>query len=300
LEEFLATADPNVDPEDGHPMAYTKILEEAQKFETAPRFIKEDSEAIANDPVLSANVPEWMAKAQQVATGSHKRVLENGRDVVKSSDEDDEDMKPDALHDMYTAEMDPKAGPKVLSQAQAAYQRVVGRAKASLEQTRLKAEAALKPTSTTLTPTDPDDDWSWMSEDQRRKAEIAAQKLAENPVIVFKPPPRSPSSPDIEAPPKKSAEPTVQAPAKGAPLDIKKAAASPRAPADQPTGAKAPTPTKRQAKGQESPETKVSTPMRTRSQAKQQEGSRAGGFRPGVGGSGQTDTCVASSHPSKT
>jgi hypothetical protein len=30
------------------------------------------------------------------------------------------------------------------------------------------------------------------------------------------------------------------------------------------------------------------------------QGSRAGGFRPGVGGSGQTDTRVASSHPSKT
>jgi hypothetical protein len=35
-------------------------------------------------------------------------------------------------------------------------------------------------------------------------------------------------------------------------------------------------------------------PMATR------QGSRAGGFRPGVGGSGQTDTCVASSHPSQT
>jgi hypothetical protein len=36
-------------------------------------------------------------------------------------------------------------------------------------------------------------------------------------------------------------------------------------------------------------------PMATRPKA-----SRAGGLRPGVGGSGQTDTCVASSHPSKT
>jgi hypothetical protein len=36
-------------------------------------------------------------------------------------------------------------------------------------------------------------------------------------------------------------------------------------------------------------------PMATR-----QSASRAGGLRPGVGGSGQTDTCVASSHPSKT
>jgi hypothetical protein len=46
--------------------------------------------------------------------------------------------------------------------------------------------------------------------------------------------------------------------------------------------------------GQESPETKVSHPMQTRRQA-----SRAGGLRSG-GGSGQTDTCVASFNPSKT
>jgi hypothetical protein len=82
-----------------------------------------------------------------------------------------------------------------------------------------------------------------------------------------------------------------------------KAAASPRASADQPKEAK----TSTRKKGQESPETKVSTPMQTRRQAARQQssqrvnqddGSRAGGFRPGVGGSGQTDTCVASSHPS--
>jgi hypothetical protein len=47
--------------------------------------------------------------------------------------------------------------------------------------------------------------------------------------------------------------------------------------------------------GQESPETKVPKPMETRRQA----ASRAGGLRPG-GGSGQTDTCVASGNPSKT
>jgi hypothetical protein len=65
-----------------------------------------------------------------------------------------------------------------------------------------------------------------------------------------------------------------------------KAVAPPVAPADQPTGAKAPQPTK----GQQVPKQPMTTRKRT----------RAGGFRPGVAGSGQTDTCVASSHPSKT
>jgi hypothetical protein len=34
LEEFLATADPNVHQEDGHPIAYEAILRESQKYET--------------------------------------------------------------------------------------------------------------------------------------------------------------------------------------------------------------------------------------------------------------------------
>jgi hypothetical protein len=68
-----------------------------------------------------------------------------------------------------------------------------------------------------------------------------------------------------------------------------KAAASQRAPADQPTGAKAPPPTK----GQEIPGTKVSHPMATRSR----EASRAGGLR-GVVGSGSTGYVCDKSSPS--
>jgi hypothetical protein len=81
-----------------------------------------------------------------------------------------------------------------------------------------------------------------------------------------------------------------------------RAAAPPRAPTDQPTGAKAPIPTKGQAKGQESPETKVSKPMVdhqpmvTRSQAKKGRG--AGGFR-GVAGSGQSGAVCGSSSPAR-
>jgi hypothetical protein len=128
LEEFLATADPNVDPEDGHPIAYEAILRESQKFETTPLFLRVDCDVVVNDPLLAANVPEWLAKSRQVATGNRRRVLENGADVMSSSDEDDPKMKPDELTGVYTAEMDPKAGPHKLSQAEATQQRVMAQA----------------------------------------------------------------------------------------------------------------------------------------------------------------------------
>jgi hypothetical protein len=150
-------------------------------------------------------------------------------------------MKLDELTGMYTAEMIPEAGPKVLSKSKAAFQRAVARA-ATTVPTPLNSE---------------DEDWSWMTEDQRRKAETAKRILAQG--------------------------------------TQEKAAAPPRTPADQPTGAKAPTPTKGQAKGQESPETEVSHPMETGKRT----ASRAGGSGSG-GGSGKTDTSVSRGNPSKT
>jgi hypothetical protein len=112
-----------------------------------------------------------------------------------------------------------------------------------------------------------------MSEDQRRCADLG-KKMAERAAKALKPPPRSPSTPEVKNP-------------------AMKAAASQKAPAESKptTGAKAPKP----AKGQESPEAKASHPMATRTR----NASRAGGLRSG-GGSGQTDTCVAQGNPSKT
>jgi hypothetical protein len=156
----------------------------------------------------------------------------------------------------------------------------------------------------------------WMNDKQRRLAEVAAKKMAESPVFPSSCRPR---------PVTRTGEPEIQPPAKAASVKIVKAAAvptaelpeglkkvvsdskeaaSPQAPAGQPTGAKAPTLKKGQVKGQtlrqqsEGPEAQVQAPIATRTRSK--TGSRAGGFRPGVGGSGQTDTRVASSHPSKT
>jgi hypothetical protein len=101
---------------------------ESQEFETTPLFLREDCSVVTNDPLLAANVPEWLAKSKQVAIGNRRRVLEDGIDVMSSSDEDDPNMKPDKEKDMYTAEMDPNAGPHKLSQAEVARQRVSAQA----------------------------------------------------------------------------------------------------------------------------------------------------------------------------
>jgi hypothetical protein len=147
----------------------------------------------------------------------------------------------------------------------------------------------------------------WMNEKQRKLAEVAARKLAETPAT-----PRS----AIRTP--EYPGPDIQPPAKAAPLKIvkasavisadlpgglkkavtdTKAAAFPQAPADQPTGAKAPTRKKGQVKGQESPGTQVPPPMETRARKK---ASVAGGLR-GADGLGQTEIGVDhKGPPSKT
>jgi hypothetical protein len=108
LDAFLSTCDPNVDHEDGHPIAYEAILRESQKFEITPLFLREDCDMVTSDPFLAASVPEWLAKSRQMATGNRRHVLVNGLDVMSSSDEDDPNMKPDELTGVHTEGMDPR------------------------------------------------------------------------------------------------------------------------------------------------------------------------------------------------
>jgi hypothetical protein len=108
-----------------------------------------------------------------------------------------------------------------------------------------------------------------MSEDQRRAANLG-KKMAKRGA---KGPPQPLSAPEAKTPIKKVAAPQ-EAPGESKPTQEAKAS-KPR-------------------KGQESPETKVSTPMVTHQRA-----SGAGSLRSG-GGSGQTGTCVASRSPPKT
>jgi hypothetical protein len=166
-----------------------------------------------------------------------------------------------------------------------------------------------------------DDDWSWMSEKQREKAEVAKKVMAERNTKALQPP-RCLSAPETKAPKKSppaqssedvgkpvtrsravtgpSSSPQNSEPTKG-PVRKATAAAQPAllAPELLPE-AKAPL---KLLKGQESPRSETakkpapdSHPMATR---RQRQASGAGCLRPG-GGSGQTDTCVVLYNPSKT
>jgi hypothetical protein len=124
LEQVLSTGDPNVDSADGHPIAYTRLLQAAQNCEHPPIFLNEDSEQITSNLEMVAHVPFWMNTAPQVETGNRKMVLEDGPDKMNSDDDDAlEDVKPDEEKWMYTPGMDPRQGPVKLTQAQIAAQK---------------------------------------------------------------------------------------------------------------------------------------------------------------------------------
>jgi hypothetical protein len=93
LEQVLVTGDPNVDPEDGHPIAYQRVLAAAAEFERPPVFLKEDCESIRSDPKKADLVPQWMCLAERVATGSRPRVLEDGPDTLNSDEDSDKDVE---------------------------------------------------------------------------------------------------------------------------------------------------------------------------------------------------------------
>jgi hypothetical protein len=289
LETVLSTGDPNTDSEDGHQVAYTAILQAAQSYERPPLLLKEDHEKIASDPVMAEKVPEWMNIAAKVATGNRRRVLENGPDVMNSDDEDAlEDVKPDEEKGMYTAEIDPEKSPMKLTQAHAAAQRAAVR--------------ALPRSQTPVSGSSDDDDPNGSdyvssqtkccmrrNKHYRKAATNLSKTSVPEPVLVPEPQRQpTPVTSDTE-----DQNEMTEDQKRCAKIGKKKAVAFQKAPAVQEPvrEAKASKPVKEQ----ESPGTKVPKAMETRRQA----AGRAGGLRPG-GGSGKTDTCVASGNPSKT
>jgi hypothetical protein len=288
LDTVINSGDPSVEAD--HEIAYQLILEHAQTFEVPPVFIKEDADSVAADPVMSLKVPSWMCMAERIATGSRKRVTEDGPDTWHSDDESKADVEADKEANMYTSEMDPLKGPQMLSSRQAFFLRVAAQASkapTSASSSDVSSDfgnsIVSSPVSTrSPTPLNSDDDDS-MSADQQRALNLG-KKMGQRSV------PRSPSAPGLKkatggAPGTRSgAVPESPMPDPTKQTMEPKAAASQRAPADQPKGAKAPPPTK----GQQVP----NHPMETR------RGSRAGGLR-GVDGSGQTQGCGHVSPPSK-
>jgi hypothetical protein len=93
----------------------------APEFSDTPKFYREDSDFVRNDPVLAAAVPIMMSTAAQVSVGSRDFVLENGPDILSSSDEESpEEEHGEKLTGMYTHGLN---APVILSQSEVAQQR---------------------------------------------------------------------------------------------------------------------------------------------------------------------------------
>jgi hypothetical protein len=249
---------------------------------------------------MALKVPSWMCIAERIATGSRKRVTEDGPDTWHSDDESKTDIEADKEANMYTSEMDPTLGPQKLSTHEAARLRAAAKgsqASTSASSTDVSSDfgnsIVSSPVSTRqATPLNSDDDES-LSYDQQRALNLG-KKMSQKSV------PRCPSAPSSRkatggAPGTRSGvvpespmpDPVTQA-------VEPKAVASQRAPADQLQGAKAPPPTKGQVKGQESPVAKATHPMASRTR----NASGAGGLR-GVDGSGSIGAVCGLSSPAR-
>jgi hypothetical protein len=124
LEQVLSTGDPSIDDVDGHPIAYTCIMQAAQLYEHPPIFLREDSEEITRNEETATKAPVWMNIAAQVATGNRRMVLEDGPDKMNSDDDDTlEEENGDKSTGTYTPETGPKQGPVRLTTHQIAVQK---------------------------------------------------------------------------------------------------------------------------------------------------------------------------------
>jgi hypothetical protein len=88
LPQVLASRNIIIPDEEDHSELYSAILQASDSFERPPLFLREDCDQITSHPVWSVEVPKWMITAARVATGSRRRVLENGPDTMNSGDED--------------------------------------------------------------------------------------------------------------------------------------------------------------------------------------------------------------------
>jgi hypothetical protein len=268
-----------------------------------------------------------MITAARIATGSRKRVLEDGPDVMNSDDEDSKkEEHGDKLTNMYAN------GCPSLDQARMTEQQAQA----------LRAQAQGFSQSAPMSPSSSFSSQLAIEADtgveHQKQSQIPPRPVARCEEVPFDEVPPKASSKEMKAityaPSRfeetKVSEPMTQPQAKGAqtagakppyatrlpeepaqrPAQKKspKAAAPPKAPPDQPKEAKASTPTKGQgarqqsAKGQESPGTKVPSPMVDHhpmaTRAKTRTGSGAGDFR-GVDGSGSIGAVCGSSSPAR-
>jgi hypothetical protein len=102
LQSVLASGDPGLDTENGHDLAYQRILSACTKYADPPRFFPSDSQEFGGLDI-AVSVPLWMHMAAQVSVGGRKQVLEDGADVCNSESDSDHEDGGDELTGAYLA-----------------------------------------------------------------------------------------------------------------------------------------------------------------------------------------------------
>jgi hypothetical protein len=102
LETVLVTDNIGLDMEDGHDIAYQRILTACSKYESPPIFFPANSQDFGGLDIAD-KVQVWMHTAAHVSTGGRRQVLENGPDVCDSESDSENEDHGEVLSGMYTA-----------------------------------------------------------------------------------------------------------------------------------------------------------------------------------------------------
>jgi hypothetical protein len=275
MKEFLSNPS---EQEDGSHIAFWRIIGKCAEYESSPRFYREDSDAIRSDPELAAAVPVWSNTAAQVSVGSRDLVLEDGPDTMNSSDEESPKKEHgEVLTGMYTERL---KAPILISQSETARQKAAwSYAESQGYSAQINSDQASSAGgefSDSDLPAPTMRRSRFETSGPSESAQRSSNPFVPRPVTPTGSAPSRPATPSGNVPSRPST-PTVSVPPDPPSPKRKsglKAATLRGAPAES-----------------EHPMTIWSKKSKT--------ASRAGGLRP-VGGSGKTDTCVASSHPSQT
>jgi hypothetical protein len=117
LKTVLATWNAGLGMEDGHDIAYERILSACSLYENPPVFFSANSSDFGGLDIAD-KVRLWMHTAAQVSTGGRRQVLENGPDVYDSENDSENEDHGEVLSVMYTPDIPLDARHK-LSEAQA-------------------------------------------------------------------------------------------------------------------------------------------------------------------------------------
>jgi hypothetical protein len=101
LETVLISGHIESDTENGHDIAYQRILSSCSLYANPPVFFPADSQDFGGIDIAD-KVQVWMHTSAQVSTGGRKQVLENGPDVCDSESDSENEDHGEVLSNMYT------------------------------------------------------------------------------------------------------------------------------------------------------------------------------------------------------